>query len=278
MTGVKSRFGLDAAGHAPSRDRALEPVRCRCSTNMRCGAARARSAFGGSLCRQYRRLHRPHPARQVHRRRARHQGHGRGGATINQPIAPERSSTACTSACSPICKGASCSSRTSMPAPIRNTGCRCGWSPTAPGTACLRATCSSARRSPSWPTSSRPSRSCTRPNFRAIPELDGIRSETFIFVNFAERLVLIGGTRYAGEIKKSVFGYLNFVLPARGRAADALLGQCRAEGRQRDLFRPLGHRQDDLVGRRLAHPDRRRRAWLEPARASSISRAAATPR
>src|SRR5229473_5584285 len=53
------------------------------------------------------------------------------------------------------------------------------------------------------------------PNFRAIPELDRINSETFIFVNFAERLVLIGGTLYAGEIKKCVFGYLNFVLPAR---------------------------------------------------------------
>jgi phosphoenolpyruvate carboxykinase (ATP) len=54
------------------------------------------------------------------------------------------------------------------------------------------------------------------PQFLAIPERDGINSETFIFVNFAEQLVLIGGTAYAGEIKKSVFGYLNFVLPARG--------------------------------------------------------------
>ena len=62
------------------------------------------------------------------------------------------------------------------------------------------------------------------PDFRAIPEFDGIRSETFIFVNFASRLVLIGGTRYAGEIKKSVFGYLNFVLPAR----DVLPMHCSA--------------------------------------------------
>jgi phosphoenolpyruvate carboxykinase (ATP) len=53
------------------------------------------------------------------------------------------------------------------------------------------------------------------PNFLAIPGVDRINSETFIFVNFAERLVLIGGTCYAGEIKKCVFGYLNFVLPAR---------------------------------------------------------------
>jgi phosphoenolpyruvate carboxykinase (ATP) len=62
------------------------------------------------------------------------------------------------------------------------------------------------------------------PDFRAIPELDGVRSETFILVNFASRLVLIGGTRYAGEIKKSVFGYLNFVLPAR----DVLPMHCSA--------------------------------------------------
>ena len=53
------------------------------------------------------------------------------------------------------------------------------------------------------------------PNFMAIPAQDKIRSEVFIFVNFAERLVLIGGTSYAGEIKKAVFGYLNFILPAR---------------------------------------------------------------
>ena len=53
------------------------------------------------------------------------------------------------------------------------------------------------------------------PKFLAIPEFDKINSDVFILVNFAERLVLIGGTSYAGEIKKSVFGYLNFMLPMR---------------------------------------------------------------
>src|SRR5580704_14313794 len=62
------------------------------------------------------------------------------------------------------------------------------------------------------------------PDFLALPEIDSIRSETFILVNFAEGLVLIGGTRYAGEIKKSVFGYLNFVLPTR----DVLPMHCSA--------------------------------------------------
>jgi phosphoenolpyruvate carboxykinase (ATP) len=62
------------------------------------------------------------------------------------------------------------------------------------------------------------------PEFRAIPALDGIRSETFILVNFTSRFVLIGGTRYAGEIKKSVFGYLNYMLPMR----DVLPMHCSA--------------------------------------------------
>src|ERR1700724_1228256 len=53
------------------------------------------------------------------------------------------------------------------------------------------------------------------PRFFAQHELDGTNSDTFIFVNFARRLVLIGDSEYAGEIKKSVFGYLNFLLSAR---------------------------------------------------------------
>src|SRR6185312_14727017 len=54
------------------------------------------------------------------------------------------------------------------------------------------------------------------PDFKAIPERDGTRSEVFILLNFARRLVLIGGTLYAGEIKKSVFTILNTLLPRRG--------------------------------------------------------------
>ncbi len=49
--------------------------------------------------------------------------------------------------------------------------------------------------------------------FKADPERDGTRSEVFILVHLTRRLVLIGGTHYAGEIKKSVFGALNFLLP-----------------------------------------------------------------
>lgn len=51
------------------------------------------------------------------------------------------------------------------------------------------------------------------PNFHAVPDLDGTRTDAFIIVNFARRLILIGGTSYAGEIKKSVFTILNYLLP-----------------------------------------------------------------
>lgn len=54
------------------------------------------------------------------------------------------------------------------------------------------------------------------PSFRAAPMYHGTRSETVIACDFSRRIVLIGGTSYAGEIKKSVFSYLNYVLPDKG--------------------------------------------------------------
>jgi len=54
------------------------------------------------------------------------------------------------------------------------------------------------------------------PSFRADPARHGCRSETVIAVNFTDKLILIGGTAYAGEMKKSVFGILNYLLPVKG--------------------------------------------------------------
>ncbi|MDQ1593356.1 MAG: phosphoenolpyruvate carboxykinase [Pyrinomonadaceae bacterium] len=54
------------------------------------------------------------------------------------------------------------------------------------------------------------------PSFKADPERDGTRAQTFILMDFTQRLVLIGGTSYAGETKKSVFTILNYLLPQRG--------------------------------------------------------------
>ncbi|GAB4382003.1 phosphoenolpyruvate carboxykinase [Albidovulum sp.] len=54
------------------------------------------------------------------------------------------------------------------------------------------------------------------PGFRADPARHGCRSETVIAINFDRKLILIGNTAYAGEIKKSVFTLLNYILPGKG--------------------------------------------------------------
>ena len=54
------------------------------------------------------------------------------------------------------------------------------------------------------------------PSFRADPKRHGTRTETVIAVNFAKKMVLIGGTSYAGEPKKSVFTARNYYLPTKG--------------------------------------------------------------
>ncbi len=54
------------------------------------------------------------------------------------------------------------------------------------------------------------------PRFHAIPEEDGTNSEVFIAINFSRGLILIGGSSYAGEIKKAVFTVMNYLLPQQG--------------------------------------------------------------
>jgi hypothetical protein len=80
-----------------------------------------------------------------------------------------------------------------------------------------------------------------------------------IALNFDRKMILIGGTEYAGENKKSVFTLLNYLLPGKGHHADALLGQPRPgqPGGHGRVLRPVGHRQDDAVGRPGPHADRR---------------------
>ena len=62
------------------------------------------------------------------------------------------------------------------------------------------------------------------PEFEAVPERDGTRTGAFILTDFTRRIVLIGGTKYAGEMKKSIFGVMNFLLPSR----DVLPMHCSA--------------------------------------------------
>ena len=54
------------------------------------------------------------------------------------------------------------------------------------------------------------------PGFNADPKTDGTNSGVFIILNFKEKIILIGGTSYAGEIKKSMFSVMNYLLPQKG--------------------------------------------------------------
>lgn len=70
------------------------------------------------------------------------------------------------------------------------------------------------------------------PDFLAEPDRDHTKSETFILINFSRKEVLIGGTLYAGEIKKSIFGVLNTILPQ----LDVMAMHCSANvGRRGDV-------------------------------------------
>jgi phosphoenolpyruvate carboxykinase (ATP) len=70
------------------------------------------------------------------------------------------------------------------------------------------------------------------PQFEADPARDNTASPTFILVNLARRVILIGGTRYAGETKKSVFTVMNYLMPLR----DVLSMHCSANvGRDGDV-------------------------------------------
>jgi phosphoenolpyruvate carboxykinase (ATP) len=56
----------------------------------------------------------------------------------------------------------------------------------------------------------------TAPHFHASPSVDGTNSETFIILNLKKKLILIGGTSYAGETKKSLFTVMNYLMPQKG--------------------------------------------------------------
>ncbi|WP_249689278.1 phosphoenolpyruvate carboxykinase (ATP) [Staphylococcus lugdunensis] len=51
------------------------------------------------------------------------------------------------------------------------------------------------------------------PHFKADPDIDGTKSETFVIISFKHKTILIGGTEYAGEMKKGIFSVMNYLLP-----------------------------------------------------------------
>jgi phosphoenolpyruvate carboxykinase (ATP) len=54
------------------------------------------------------------------------------------------------------------------------------------------------------------------PEFKGFPQIDGTASETFILLNFEQKLGIIGGTAYGGEIKKAIFTVMNYLMPLEG--------------------------------------------------------------
>ena len=114
------------------------------------------------------------------------------------------------------------------------------------------------------------------PEFEAIPDRDGVRSSTFILADFTRRIILIGGTKYAGEMKKSIFGVMNYLLPGR----DVFPMHCSAniggDGSSALFFGLSGTGKTTLS----ADPDAASSATTNMAgapTASSTSKAAATP-
>ncbi|HEU5318083.1 MAG TPA: phosphoenolpyruvate carboxykinase (ATP) [Chloroflexota bacterium] len=74
------------------------------------------------------------------------------------------------------------------------------------------------------------------PLFEAEPARDGTKTGTFIALDFAKRVVVIGGTRYAGEMKKSVFTLLNYLLPEQGVLSMHCSANVGADGRSAIFF------------------------------------------
>ena len=87
------------------------------------------------------------------------------------------------------------------------------------------------------------------PDFHASPLIDSTRTQTFIIVNFAARLAIIGGIGLRRRDQEDGLHGAELPAAARRRAADALLGQRRRGRRRRDLLRPLGDGQDDALRR-----------------------------
>ena len=87
------------------------------------------------------------------------------------------------------------------------------------------------------------------PEFQADPARHGTRTGTFIVLNLAKRTILIGGTRYAGELKKSMFTVMNYLLPKQGVLSMHCSANIGAGRRHGALLRPLRHGQDHAVGR-----------------------------
>lgn len=69
------------------------------------------------------------------------------------------------------------------------------------------------------------------PHFKANPKLDGTHSETFVIISFKHKVILIGGTEYAGEMKKGIFSVMNYLLPMQ----DIMSMHCSANVEKKEM-------------------------------------------
>ena len=116
------------------------------------------------------------------------------------------------------------------------------------------------------------------PGFQTDPAIDGVRSGTTVALSFEQRVIVIAGTEYAGEVKK-VDLHGDELDPARAwRHADALQRQHRRRRRRRAVLRPVRHRQDHPVVRSASQARSATTSTAGPTTACSTSRAAVTPR
>ncbi len=91
------------------------------------------------------------------------------------------------------------------------------------------------------------------PSYKAVPERDGTRSQVFVILDLKKRLILIGGTAYAGEIKKAVFSFLNYLMPKSGVLSMHCSANVGAKGDTALFFGLSGTGKTTLS----ADPDRR---------------------
>src|SRR5258705_6416578 len=84
------------------------------------------------------------------------------------------------------------------------------------------------------------------PSFRADPKRHGVRSENVVAIDFARKIVLIGGAYYSGEMKKTVFTTLNYFLPPNGGLAMHCSANVGPKGDTTGFFGLSGPRKNTI--------------------------------
>ena len=158
------------------------------------------------------------------------------------------------------------------PAPIPGTACRSASSPSTPGTACSPATCSSPIPAGGAGGTAPAFTVIDAPSFKADPARHGTRSDVVIARELRQRLVLIGGTSYAGEIKKSIFTVLNYLLPLSGVLPMHCSANVGPAATSALFFGLSGTGKTTLSSDPERAADRRRRARLERSRRVQLRR------